>query len=66
MEVWGHLPLFDLNMGYESTSREVHHTVPYLEFEFEFVPPKPRYERLILQRDQLGRIVHSKAPDIQI
>lgn len=52
-------------MGYELTSREAHHTVPYLEFSFEFVPPQPRYERIILKRDKFGRIISSKSPQIQ-
>lgn len=28
--------------------------------------PKPRRGRIIVQRDKLGRIVHSKAPDQQV
>jgi site-specific DNA recombinase len=64
VEVWGHLTLFNQKLGYEPESRDLHHTVPYLEFEFEFTPPKPRYTRIILQRDEYGRIVHSKSPTI--
>ena len=26
--------------------------------------PKPRYERNIIERDQIGRIIHSKPPEM--
>jgi len=28
--------------------------------------PKPRYERNIVERDELGRIIHSKAPQLYL
>jgi hypothetical protein len=68
VEVCGHISLTNQTLteklGYGSESWDLHHTVPYLEFEFEFTPPKPRYTRIILQRDEFGRIVHSKSPTI--
>lgn len=57
--------LLPYNSRHVVESRDLHRAVPYLEFEFEFTPPKPRYTRIILQRDEFGRIVHSKSPQIQ-
>lgn len=45
---------------YVFKSWEAHHTIPSLEFSFIFITPKPRYERIISERDRFGRIVHSK------
>ena len=39
---------------------------PRVPFELIINLPKPRYERLIVERDEFGRIIHSKPPDIQI
>ncbi len=33
-------------------------------FQFSFKLPDPRKERIIWQRDVLGRIIHSKAPEM--
>lgn len=33
---------------------------PRIPFELIIDLPKPRYERLIVQRDEFGRIIHSK------
>lgn len=35
---------------------------PKIPFELIIDLPKPRYERNIVQRDSLGRIIHSKVP----
>ena len=63
-------------LGYEPTSRNTNYTAPYLErsekykvplyldFSFIFIAPKPRYERIISQRDGLGRIIHSRPPQL--
>lgn len=37
-------------------------TIPLLEFRFNFVLPKPRKERNIIIRNQLGQIVRSEVP----
>ncbi len=47
-------------LGYEPTSRNSHYTIPTLEFKFNFILPDPNKSRIILERDKLGRIVHSK------
>lgn len=56
-------------MGYEPKNRDRVLTTP----TFELMPftliapiPKPRRERIIVQRDKLGRIVHSKPPAQQV
>ncbi len=61
-------------MGYEFKGRNANYTNPYIEssdrysqylyldFSFNFTTPNPRYERIIVERDKLGRIVHSKPP----
>lgn len=65
-------------MGYEPTSRNANYAAPYIEssdkysqylyldFSFNFTAPKPRYERIIVERDVFGRIVHSKSPVIAV
>jgi len=47
-------------MDYESRSRESHFIVPTFDFYFKVMLPKPNKEREILERDVLGRIIHSK------
>lgn len=47
-------------------SRDTVYTNPTFEFSFKFQLPKANKERLILERDQLGRIVHSKPPIISV
>ncbi len=44
--------------------RNARFTVPFLEFQFQFVLPKLRKERFIALRDSLGRIVVSRVPDL--
>lgn len=41
---------------------DTHFTVSTFEFYFKFPTPKPNKERLILVRDEYGRILSSKAP----
>ena len=45
-----------------ATSRNVQAATRILEIKLRLPLPKPRTERLIVQRDKLGRIVHSKSP----
>lgn len=63
-------------MGYELESRDGQsgnqhfdppllvnsHNTPRIPFELIIRLPKPRYERIISQRDNLGRIIHSRPP----
>ena len=44
-------------------SIEADYRIPY---ELIIELPKPRYERNIVQRDELGRIVHSKPPEMPL
>lgn len=53
-------------MGYEFTSRDSSYATPHLEFKFSFKLPDPRKERIIVERDEFGRIVHSKAPSMVV
>ena len=64
-------------MGYGTTSRDsvsgIQHFVapvlidtPRVPFELIINLPKPRYERLIVERDEFGRIVHSEPPQIPL
>jgi len=39
---------------------------PRVPFELIINLPKPRYERLIVERDEFGRIVHSEPPQIPL
>jgi len=50
-------------LGYEPMSRNRCFTAPTLEFKFNFKLPKPRKERIIAQRDEFGRILHSQPPE---
>ncbi|RJQ27243.1 hypothetical protein C4577_01685 [Candidatus Parcubacteria bacterium] len=52
-------------LGYEPTSRELQVSPPTnnridFPFTFPFKLPDPRKTRIIFQRDDLGRIIHSK------
>ena len=59
--------MFLLQYTYEFTrSRDAHFTVPTFDFYFKVVLPRARKEREILERDNLGRIVASKVPDLPI
>lgn len=51
-------------VGLVAKSWDIHFTFPYLEFRFGLTVPDPRKERFITQRDKLGRIVHSRCPEI--
>ncbi|MEM3112570.1 MAG: hypothetical protein QXY90_05975 [Candidatus Anstonellales archaeon] len=65
VEVYGHLPLFAVNMGYEPIGRSRCFTVPTLEFKFNFTLPEPRKMRIIAKRDEHGRIIRSIPPQMQ-
>ena len=50
-------------------SREAHHATTTNDpidfpFQFSFKLPDPRKMRIIMARDSLGRIIHSKPPEI--
>jgi len=59
MEITGMLKYTHVSVNGE---RQV--TIPFLNFKFKFRLPKPRKARKIIERDWLGRIVHSKPPKI--
>jgi len=40
--------------------RDAHFTVPTFDIYFKVAIPKANKERIILERDKLGRIIHSK------
>jgi hypothetical protein len=42
------------------------HALPSLEFRFNLLVPSPRKERIILERDELGRIKHSKVTPLKL
>ena len=46
--------------------RDAHFTVSTFDFYFRVVLPKANKERLIIERDCLGRIVASKVPEVEI
>ena len=41
-------------------------TIPQFDFYFKVTLPKANKERLIMERDYLGRILSSKVPDLPI
>jgi len=57
---------FEVEYQYESFCRDAHFTVPTFDFFFKVVLPKANKERLIMERDYLGRILSSKVPDSPI
>lgn len=42
----------------------MHFTVPQFEFYFKVAIPNANKERLIMERDMMGRILSSKVPDV--
>lgn len=54
-----------LEYAHESFSRNTQFDIPFLNLKFKFKLPPPRKARLILNRDLLGRIIHSKPPAIK-
>lgn len=48
--------------SYEAFGWDRLFTVPTFDFFFKLILPKPNKERIILKRDNLGRIVASKTP----
>jgi site-specific DNA recombinase len=58
------IPKENTKNNYEQNSihRDLHHAIPTLKFKFSFIAPPPRKERLIVGRDQLGRITRSETP----
>lgn len=43
---------------------DTYFTVPTFDFKFLIAIPRANKERLIIERNQLGQIVHSKVPEI--
>lgn len=64
----GYIPLYSQaqNIHYEPKCRDKYHTIPTLQFRFSFIAPSPRKSRVIVSRDEKGRIVNSKVPALQI
>lgn len=48
----------------DGQSRDRQVTIRHLEATLRIPVPKPRRERIIVERDRLGRIVHSRPPKI--
>jgi hypothetical protein len=46
--------------------RDGHFAIPQFDFYFKVALPKVNKERLIMERDYLGRIVSSKVPESPI
>ncbi len=62
VEIQEHLPLFAVNMGYESISRDGANTTQHLvSFQFTIKLPSPQTTRAILKRESNGRILSSGA-----
>lgn len=55
-----------VELANEFIGRDARFTVPLLEFQFQFILPRPRIEILITLRDQLGRIINSVAPQVVV
>jgi hypothetical protein len=51
---------------YVFISRDSLFAVPTFDFNFFIKLPKANKERLIIERNELGQIVHSKVPEIVI
>jgi len=66
LRVRGYLPIQEIqNVKLWSECRHKQRRKTYLQFQFRFHPPNPRKERIIVERDILGRIVHSKPPQFK-
>lgn len=52
-----------LKYEHESLCRDMHFSVPQFDFYFKVAIPKENKERLIMERDMMGRILSSKVPD---
>jgi len=50
--------------NYESFCWDSLFTIPQFDFFFKIALPNKQKEREIIERDYLGRIVHSKVPPI--
>ncbi len=66
---------FDFLQGVEAAHVKIAHNVsfcwdwslanPHLEFRLGFVMPSPRKIRIITERDELGRIIKAKVPELK-
>ena len=53
-----------LKFSHESVCRDLQYTIPSIELISSFILPEPRKARLIVKRDNLGRILLSKTSSI--
>jgi len=70
MSVSGYIP-FPLrkeaqNVGFEFECRNRQFTLPTFKFELRYKLPDPRKSRIIAKRDEFGRIVTSRPPDMAV
>jgi len=65
VETWIHLQLNQAHqMGYGTERRDTHFAVPTFDFYFKIELPKANKERIIMERDNLGRIMESRVPHL--
>jgi len=50
------------DVKFETECRDSLFTNPTFDFYFKVAVPKARKDRIILERDMLGRIIHSQPP----
>jgi len=61
--VYGYLPIVkEENVNFWSECRHLNYTVPLFQFTFSFQLPRPRKDRLIVLRNELGRILKAETP----
>jgi hypothetical protein len=53
-----------LKYNYGVKNWDAHFVVPTFDFSFKINIPKPNKERIILKRDNLGRIVNSTVAEV--
>jgi len=52
--------MIKLNYG----DRDGQHTIPIFKFELKYKLPDPRKSRIIAKRDEFGRIITSRTPEM--
>ena len=53
----------EVKYPHERFCGDTHFSVPTFDFFFKIMLPKPNKERIIMERDRLGRIVSSNIPE---
>lgn len=53
-----------VKLAHVTLSGDTHFTAPQFDFYFKIAIPKANKERLIMERDMMGRILSSKVPEI--